>query len=126
MATALRLTVIAALLSWCLGCDKHTFACHTNGVEAGCSILPVRKPTSVIIRVYIDDQRVCSVDSQSVPCSDVGRRIRSAHPLDDPTVTVCAARNVTYDVLGSVLSTMSREYLTVRFGCSSSDAPGAT
>ena len=120
------MTVITLLLSLCLGCHKQTLACYANSSDAGCSVTPQRKRTDVIVHVYIDEEGACTVDGHPLACSDMAKTIRSAHPLDDPTVTVCAARTVTYDAVGSVMVALNREILTVQFGCSPGEVPGAT
>jgi len=126
LATSLRLTVIALVLSMCLACHKQTVACYSTGVDAGCSVVPVRKRSDLIVHVYMDERRTCTVDGQLVACSDVGKKIRAAHPSDDPTVSFCAARALSYEAIGLVLGTISREVLPMQFGCSAGAVPGAT
>jgi biopolymer transport protein ExbD len=126
MTPALRMTVVIALLSLCLGCHKQTVACSANSSDAGCPVTPQRKRTDAIVHVYIAEKDACTVDGHAVACSEVAKTIRSAHPSDDPTVTVCPARTVTYDAVGSVMVELNRAVLTVHFGCSPGEGPGTS
>ena len=119
MDGAVRFAARAAPLALLLGCHGHTVGCYIDGQTAHCAAIPVRQRTSVIVQVNIDENRSCTVDAQPVPCADVGRTIRAAHSSDDPTVSLCASRSVTYDIVGSVLAALTAQFLTVQFACAS-------
>ena len=95
--------------------DDHGVACHTNGIETDCSIVPPRKSTTEVVRVYIDDTGTCTLNDRALPCADAAKTIRSVHALDNPIVTLCGGKAVTYEKIGLLMSSLSREFPRVQF-----------
>ena len=56
-------------------------------------------------------------------CPDVVKRIRLAHPSDDPKVLFCGDRTLTYEVIGSLPCPIYQDNQPAGFGCASASAP---
>lgn len=111
LTTPRRLTTSASFLLACLGSHKDTVADSPHGAR------------DVTVPVYMDEKHACTVDGESVPCPDVGKRIRLAHPSGNPKVLFCGDRTLTYEVIGSLLRSIYQENLPAGFGCASVSAP---
>ena len=82
-----------------------------------CSKVQVREPTSQQIYVQIEGDGTCTLDRVAVPCFEVGKQIRAAHPSEDPHVSVCGSPAAKYHDVGRVLRALDEQDLAMSFGC---------
>lgn len=116
---SLRLTALLFVFMLNTACHKGdpTIACRVDTDGTKCSVVPEREHSDQVIQIAIQHDGTCTIDKAVVTCSEVGKRIRAGHVLDNPTVTVCGDRNVAYDVVGGVLKALVTEDLPAMFGC---------
>jgi hypothetical protein len=103
-----------------VGCHESdpTVGCWTDGRSTTCAVIPHRTSTDAVVYVQVTGDGACTVADTPVECSEVGKSIRAAHPLDNPIVRVCGEPTARYEVLGKVMSALSAEYLMqTGFGC---------
>jgi biopolymer transport protein ExbD len=91
--------------------------CRVNDETVKCGAEPVRKQTEQQIYVQVGDDGSCFIDDVAIACLDIGKKIRTEHPSDDPKVAVCASVRSQYGVVGVVLGALNEEYFTPAFGC---------
>jgi biopolymer transport protein ExbD len=82
-----------------------------------CSKVTVREHNTQQIYVQIQDDGTCTLDGLVVPCLEVGKQVRAAHPSDDPQVSICGSAMAKYNAVGGVLRALDEQDLPMAFGC---------
>jgi biopolymer transport protein ExbD len=66
--------------------------------------------------VYVNQNGSCTVQSQVVPCNNVGERLAGAHVSLSATIVVGGSRLATFEMFGAALRSLQHAgFINVRF-----------